>query len=134
MKRSRPEFDDSHAHGFFVLLGLIPQFDLLILKTHAVIEHLLFSLLATRMRVDPEDIPAFLPFRHVAELTLAGIHETLFLRLLERFSALRNLVAHSAETAQSTNSLSNSSLRRRVGPESISNVSGTFSNFMIRGG
>jgi hypothetical protein len=102
MKKSRPEFDDSHADGFFLLLGFIPQFDLLVLKTHAIIEHLLFTLLATRLRVDSEDIPILLPFRHAAQLALAGINEGSFLRVLERFSALRNLAAHSAEAAQSS--------------------------------
>lgn len=97
MKQQKQPFRRNNIEAFFHKLESIRDLDLLVLKSHAAFEHLLFFAVAGRLNVETSEMPQRLQFKTLMDLALAGSDEGKFIGLLERFSGIRNMLAHEME-------------------------------------
>ena len=72
MPRKKPQFTTERVEAFFGKLKDIVDVELLILKSQAGLEQLLFTAVAARLNVPTDELPARLQFKMLVDLALVG--------------------------------------------------------------
>jgi len=91
-------FEHSDAVKLEKAMSKITEPDLLVLKAHASIEHMIRCLLAARLGGDPKDLER-LGAALATKLALLGLQQTAFGKVVATLGTLRNRIAHKIDSA-----------------------------------